>query len=94
MESQAASGMGGCCEVRAATRRSDELVAEIEEDKLTSDEPQGAAELLGCGITQSSEDADGAPGWTRTSGPEIRSLVLYPTELRAPELIVPETPHP
>ena len=56
MESQAASGMGGCCEVRAATRRSDELVAEIEEDKLTSDEPQGAAELLGCGITQSSED--------------------------------------
>jgi hypothetical protein len=28
---------------------------------------------------------NGAPGWTRTSGPEIRSLVLYPTELRAPE---------
>jgi hypothetical protein len=25
----------------------------------------------------------GAPGWTRTSGPELRRLVLYPTELRA-----------
>ena len=28
-------------------------------------------------------DADiGDPGWTRTSGPEIRTLVLYTTELR------------
>ena len=27
--------------------------------------------------------ACGAPGWTRTSGPELRRLVLYPTELRA-----------
>ena len=26
----------------------------------------------------------GAPGWARTSGPELRRLVLYPTELRAP----------
>jgi hypothetical protein len=25
----------------------------------------------------------GAPGWTRTSGPELRRLVLYPPELRA-----------
>ena len=28
---------------------------------------------------------NGAPGWTRTSGPELRRLVLYPTELRAHE---------
>ena len=26
---------------------------------------------------------NGAPGWTRTSGPELRRLVLYPPELRA-----------
>jgi hypothetical protein len=26
----------------------------------------------------------GAPCWIRTSDPQIRSLVLYPTELRAP----------
>ena len=25
----------------------------------------------------------GAPGWIRTSGPKLRRLVLYPTELRA-----------
>ena len=28
---------------------------------------------------------NGAPGWSRTSGLKIRSLVLYPTELRARE---------
>ena len=27
---------------------------------------------------------NGAPGWTRTSGHQLRRLVLYPTELRAP----------
>lgn len=25
---------------------------------------------------------DGDPGWIRTTGPQIRNLVLYPTELR------------
>jgi hypothetical protein len=28
-------------------------------------------------------DVDGAPGTIRTSDPQIRSLVLYPAELRA-----------
>ena len=28
-------------------------------------------------------DGNGAPGWTRTSDPELRRLVLYPPELRA-----------
>jgi hypothetical protein len=26
----------------------------------------------------------GAPGWNRTSDPQLRRLMLYPTELRAP----------
>ena len=26
---------------------------------------------------------DGAPDWIRTSGPQIRNLMLYPAELRA-----------
>ena len=26
---------------------------------------------------------DGAPGWNRTSDPQLRRLMLYPTELRA-----------
>ena len=29
----------------------------------------------------------GAPGEIRTPGPQIRSLVLYPAELRAPDVI-------
>ena len=36
----------------------------------------------------------GAPGWTRTSGPELRRLVLYPPELRARYPMVRRTPHP
>ncbi len=27
----------------------------------------------------------GAPGWNRTSDPQLRRLMLYPTELRAQE---------
>ena len=34
-------------------------------------------------LCRTAQCTGGAPGWTRTSGPEIRSLVLYPTELRA-----------
>ena len=39
--------------------------------------------LRGCGIVG---DFRGAPGGTRTPDPEIRNLVLYPTELQAPRL--------
>ena len=36
------------------------------------------------GIPQEAESQLGAPGTIRTSDPQIRSLVLYPAELRAP----------
>ena len=29
-------------------------------------------------------EISGAPGWNRTSDPQLRRLMLYPTELRAP----------
>ncbi len=35
----------------------------------------------------------GAPDWIRTSGPQIRNLMLYPTELRVQlELLFTLTP--
>src|SRR5436190_17546073 len=36
------------------------------------------------------QSVGGAPGWTRTSGPELRRLVLYPPELRAHSSILAE----
>ena len=39
---------------------------------------------IGDGFRFLDPDESGAPGWTRTSGPELRRLVLYPPELRAP----------
>ena len=34
-------------------------------------------------MSSSKGESNGAPGWNRTSDPELRRLVLYPTELRA-----------
>jgi hypothetical protein len=34
----------------------------------------------------------GAPWWTRTTDPQLRRLLLYPTELRAPVRLPPQSP--
>ena len=38
-----------------------------------------------CGI----DSFYGAPGWNRTNDPQLRRLMLYPTELRARPNILP-----
>jgi hypothetical protein len=36
--------------------------------------------------------ANGAPGGTRTPGPQLRRLLLYPVELQAPGFFLPLLP--
>ncbi len=51
---------------------------------MTRGSTQSSAEARAQPVAFLSHWKDGAPGETRTPNPQIRSLVLYPIELRAP----------
>ena len=42
--------------------------------------------MAGGVFLEKGREEDGRPGWDRTSNPQLRRLMLYPIELRAPAL--------